>query len=243
MHLEDKLEDSNKNSILRDIFYTKLAEVYTCKHCGTERRVPKTQQVILTKGDVTENLNDLSRDKDCDVERSCDRCQTKRRFTEKTVIESPPHVLQISLQSEYDSRETETSQFPECVNIRPHMEDARGSNVVYRLYALVRGGRHYFAYCKSPGGQWNKYDDGEVTKVQLNDVLKKNPFSLYYVRSPGLDGDWDSIDEAQKIKALQLKKERENDSEMKGSVLERVLLFVYVYLTFCLVHFIFSKLK
>ena len=59
MHLENKLEDVNKNSFIRDIFYSKLADVYRFKLCCNELRVPKIEQVYLNKGDIVENLAEI----------------------------------------------------------------------------------------------------------------------------------------------------------------------------------------
>ena len=198
MHLEDKLEDANKNSIIRDIFYSKIAEVYRCKHCSNEFRFTKTEQVFLNKGNIVENLAEMSTEKDFGPQRECEKCKVKRDHTEKIVFESPPHVLQISFKPQKGESwfNRQEAEFPEAINLRPFMEDACGSNVVYQLYAVQIGGGHYWAYCKAPNGQWNECNDSWVSQKSLDYVLgRKHPFSLYYMRSPDLDQQIDVASE------------------------------------------------
>ena len=198
MHLENKLEDEYKNSVLWEIFHTKLAEVYRCKQCRHERRVSKTEQLYLIKGgSVTDKLAELTGEKDCDVKRTCEKCRGKRDFTEKTVVERPPHVLQIRMKSA-SWRDRRTSEFPEFLNIRPYLESPGSSDVVYKLYAVVvLSGVHYFAHCRAPNGQWNRCNDDDVTVASSEDALAADPFSLYYARSPELDERWEEVDEEQ----------------------------------------------
>ena len=143
MHLEDKLEDENKCSVMREIFYTRVAEVYFCMRCGFKLRVPKTEILYLPKGCVREKLTELTGARECDAQRTCDRCRAKRDFVEMTVVESPPHVLQISLKSGYGARD-DACEFPEFLNIKNHMEVPSASDVVYRLYAVVRSEFFFF---------------------------------------------------------------------------------------------------
>ena len=92
-------------------------------------------------------------------------------------------------------------------------------------FILVFGG-HYVSYCKSPSGHWCKYNDGKVSRISIDDVIKRDPFSLFYVRSPELDVYWPEIDDKQKIKALRLKEERKNKIGEGLSMLESIFVFI-----------------
>ena len=99
MHIDDKLEIANQKSILSDIFYCKLATIYCCKNCPNEWRDGETTRLLVNKGNITDKLAELSSEKDVDCPRTCEKCQVQGDCTEKTVIDSPPHVLQIRLQT------------------------------------------------------------------------------------------------------------------------------------------------
>ena len=141
-------------------------------------------------------LNHLTNNKTVsDVKRTCEKCAKQQDCTERTVIDSPPHVFQLRIQTWFGENKSvfpDKSVFPAHINIRPYMEDNEGSAVVYQLYAVVILSRaHYTAYCKSPSGQWNIYNDRSVKPVSLeDDVLRSNPYSLYYKRSQELDDGW-----------------------------------------------------
>ena len=185
MHLEEKLDMSNRTSILSDIYYCDTATIYRCKTCGNKWQFRTTQHLLLNKGCITDKLAEMSEEKDIDYPRTCRKCTHRGNSTEKTVIDTPPHVLQIRLQTVNRFGIQSKTDFPETINIRPYMEDKTGPAVVYELYAVVvYTGGHYYADCKAPSGQWNNCDDGFVRQMSLNEVLKENPFCLYYKRSP-----------------------------------------------------------
>ena len=91
---------TNQKSILSDIYYCKIATIYCCRSCRNNWREERTDRLLINKGIITDKLAELSSEKDSDVELNCDKCEGPRDCTEKTVIDSPPHVLKIRLQTQ-----------------------------------------------------------------------------------------------------------------------------------------------
>ena len=195
MHLAAKLEES-RNKIMYDVFFTEVARVTRCKTCDHEWSSVVQDRILLFKGSLMKRLADWSRAEDLDGKRTCDKCEVLKDCTEKTVIDSPPHVLWIKINFRYNLKTRRKafenkSNFPAAVNIRPYMKVNEGPAVVYELYAVVIfSGIHYYSYCKAPSGRWNVCNDSTVAPVTLNHVLKSDPYALFYKRSPELDESW-----------------------------------------------------
>ena len=187
MRIRDKLKISNKKIILDDLYNCKVATIRCCKSCGNEFwRYVTSEYLILNKGSVTDKLAEMCKEKDeLHYTFSCEKCEDQS-VIKKRVIDSPPHILRIRLTTKISELSLHSrSDFSEAINIRPYMEVQTGPAVVYELYAVVvYTGGHYYADCKAPSGQWNNCDDGFVRQMSLNEVLKENPFCLYYKRSP-----------------------------------------------------------
>ena len=186
-HISDKLVDSKKDSILNDIYGSKIANIFRCKSCNNEWRTVTTEHLLLNKGDIKDQLLEKSTEKDCDVKRTCEKCNKLKDCAEKTVINCPPHVLSVKLLD--FAPDTKKTVFPEKINIKPYMETNTGGAVVYELYAVVvmtgdvsSSFKHYFAHCKAPSGQWNTYNDESVRNVSVENVLDSRPYLLYYRR-------------------------------------------------------------
>ena len=198
MHIIDMMpEDQN---IFKDLFCCENTTVHRCKHCGDEWRLETDQHVRVTVGrTLTGVLAEMSREKDVDGQRTCNKCEQSRDCTEKFVIDKAPPVLNIKLATSDDtySGKEEKTYFPERINIRPYMSEKTGKAVVYELYAVVvyQPG-HYYAYCKAPNGSWNICNDSYVMKVSLEKkVLSCIATSLFYQRSPESDSTWDFTNE------------------------------------------------
>ena len=188
MHLAAKLEDRNKKSVVEEVFNTKTATLLKCKSCGWEKRQVLDCNLTLDKGDVTEMLREWRKEKECDVKRTCDKCGEKRDFTEKNVIDASPHVLKIRLVDYFGAKKT--TSFPAKISIGPYMGNDSASDEVYELYAVVVFRRnHFFAHCRDPSGEWNTYESKKFMKSSLEDVLKSDPYSLYYRKAPGKKDD------------------------------------------------------
>ena len=163
-------------------------------------------------------LNHLTNNKTVsDVKRTCKKCDKLQDCTERTVIDSPPHVFQLRIQTWFGENK---SVFPAHINIRPYMEDKQGSAVVYQLYAVVLlSCAHYTSYCKSPSGMWNIYNDSRVRPVSLEeDVLKSDPYSLYYKRSPELDDGWVEREEVEPFEIVYVNNSSTTDEPQTSGV-------------------------
>ena len=216
MHISHKLEDSRNKSILDDIYSSKLKNIYCCKDCNNEWHNVTTERLLVSKGNLPDQLAELSKETKSDVRRTCDKCGEQRDCTEKTVIVRPPHVLQIKINIKSTRYGGERTDFPATINIRPYMEVNGGSAIVYELYAVVvLGGIHYYAYCKAPNEHWNICNDRTVSKVPLEEVLQCDPYSLFYKRSPELDDSW--VDHDEPIKNVYKEDVSESSSSISDS--------------------------
>ena len=101
----------------------------------------------------------------------------------------PPPVLSFKIGNLNSS-----TDFSETLNIRQYLAERSVSPVVYELYGVIiyrgdmnQGNGHYLSACKAPNGQWNVYNDRDVTQVDIKDVLELLPYSLFYRRNKSLD--------------------------------------------------------
>ena len=193
MDIADKLDGPNTKSVIEEIFDSKVLTVYKCKTCDHEWRFAFHWRNDCKRGDVRQRLAEMCGEKDCDTKRTCEECNALRECTERTVIRSPPQILSLRVLDFRLHGKTPTT-FPEKIDIRPYMEDRSGASVYYELYAAIMATpvtysdvEHYFSYCKTPGGQWNLYNDMVVTEASIEDVLNCDPYFLFYRRSSGDD--------------------------------------------------------
>ena len=190
MNIIDKMPEND--NIFKEIFCCENSTVYSCKHCGNEWRSETNQHVRVNLArTIIEYLAEMSREKDVDGQRTCNKCKILRNCSERFVIEEEPPVFGVKLPTSENQEKLERTLFPEKINIRPYTNVKKGCAVVYRLYAIVvflPG--HYYAYCRAPNGQWCKYNDSMVELVTLEEVFRSRASSLYYQRSPEIDEDW-----------------------------------------------------
>ena len=202
--VSDELKDLNQQSVMSDIYSSKLKTIYRCTSCDyTWNDRARNEGLILPKREqrecISKKLAELSSEKVSDVKRTCNKCRGKRYCTERTVIVSPPRVVKIKIAG-CDVDSLGKTYFPEAINIRPCMEEWSGNEVHYELYAVVVAAysqdishskespikiNHYFALCKAQNGQWNLYNDADVyKKIPLEKVKQFDPYLLFYRWSP-----------------------------------------------------------
>jgi ubiquitin C-terminal hydrolase len=139
----------------------------------------------------------------------CNKCKEQVEATKKMEIYKIPPVLILCLQRFKESKHSmyyakkmeDLVEFPiEGLDMSPYVlnEDLKQiSDLKYDLVAVSNHfgtltGGHYTAFCKSPdSGEWNEYNDSNVSKVYNNQsIVSRSAYVLYYVRKDFFpDGD------------------------------------------------------
>ncbi|EXC16662.1 Ubiquitin carboxyl-terminal hydrolase 16 [Morus notabilis] len=123
----------------------------------------------------------------------CGRCKSYEKAKKKLTILEAPNVLTIALkrfQSGKFGKLNKPIRFPEILNLAPFMSGTSDKLAIYRLYGVVvhldvmnaAFSGHYVCYVKNAHNKWFKIDDSTVTPVDLEKVLSKGAYMLFYAR-------------------------------------------------------------
>ncbi|VDL28818.1 unnamed protein product [Hymenolepis diminuta] len=117
---------------------------------------------------------------------SCPAC--KRRVTaehRELVLKAPPILTLHLLRFVGDSKNNSYIRFPLTFDFRPYMASRNGKSLNYQLYAMIihEGAEtafgHYVA-CTNRRGVWYEISDAIVTHIDVQQVLAKKPYILFY---------------------------------------------------------------
>ncbi|CAO2834476.1 unnamed protein product [Amaranthus hypochondriacus] len=123
----------------------------------------------------------------------CGRCKSYERAKKKLDISEAPNVLTIALkrfQSGKFGKLNKAIRFPEILNLAPYMRSGSDKSPIYRLYGVVvhldimnaAFSGHYVCYVRNAHNKWYKIDDSMVKAVELESVLNKGAYMLFYSR-------------------------------------------------------------
>ncbi|CAL1284847.1 unnamed protein product [Larinioides sclopetarius] len=150
----------------------------------------------------------------------CPKCKMKVTAQKKFTVYKAPNVATFQLKRfdynrSFGGKITKQISYPDRLNLRPFMSDAKGDPVWYRLNAvLVHSGPtcnsgHYYCYVKNSNGVWYIMDDQRVAQVSYTQVMSQTAYVLFYIKS-----------EPSQVPSI--KKCFENRSPgMKGNLLEK----------------------
>lgn len=119
----------------------------------------------------------------------CEKCRQMTNAKKQFTVHRAPNVLAICLKrfSMMGTKLSYDIKYPEKLKINRYCSNPKVPHE-YELYAiLVHSGMsvnsgHYFSFCKTSRGTWAKFDDCTVTPMQIEHVLKRQPYLLYYRR-------------------------------------------------------------
>ncbi|KAM3176896.1 hypothetical protein ACTXT7_005592 [Hymenolepis weldensis] len=190
--------DPNSINIIQKMFYD------TCTSC---RNVTLREEMFcnlpLTIGNYYSLQHILGAQKGVNMieDYSCPAC--KRRVTaehRELVLKAPPILTLHLLSSGFsnvvdafkflsrfvgDSKNNSYIRFPLTLDFRPYMASRNGKSLNYQLYAMIihegaeTGFGHYVA-CTNRRGVWYEISDSVVTHVDVQQVLAKKPYILFY---------------------------------------------------------------
>ncbi|GAB4861347.1 ubiquitin-specific protease [Ancistrocladus abbreviatus] len=177
-----------------------LRSKITCKRCRGkseryERMMDLTVEIEGDIGTLEEALQKFtgSESLDGDNKYQCSRCRSYEKAKKKLSVLEAPNILTIALkrfQSDGYGKLNKSIDFPEILNLAPYMRGASVESPVYRLYGVVvhlnamnsTVSGHYVCYVRNAQNKWFEIDDSRVKAVEVERVLEKGAYMLFYSR-------------------------------------------------------------
>ncbi|XP_010520756.1 PREDICTED: ubiquitin carboxyl-terminal hydrolase 16-like [Tarenaya hassleriana] len=171
-----------------------------CMKCqGKSERCEKMMDLTVeVDGDVStldDALRRFTRTEILDGENKykCGRCKSYERAKKKLKILEPPNVLTIALkrfQSGKFGKLNKLIRFSETLDLAPYVSGRSDKPHVYKLYGVIvhldimnaAFSGHYVCYIKNSQNKWYKADDSTVVTSELERVLTKGAYMLFYAR-------------------------------------------------------------
>ncbi|CAI9285760.1 unnamed protein product [Lactuca saligna] len=121
------------------------------------------------------------------------QCKSYEKVRKKLMLLEAPNVLTISLKRFHCvkfGKLNKSVEFPEILDMAPYVSGSSDKSPVYRLYGVVvhvdtmndAFSGHYVCYVKNHHNQWFKFNDTMVNEVDLQHVLTKGAYMLFYAR-------------------------------------------------------------
>ncbi|XP_010525656.1 PREDICTED: ubiquitin carboxyl-terminal hydrolase 16-like [Tarenaya hassleriana] len=171
-----------------------------CMKCQgkSERHERMMDLTVEIDGDVStldDALRRFTRTEILDGENKykCGRCKSYERAKKKLKILEPPNVLTIALkrfQSGKFGKLNKLIRFPETLDLAPYVSRRSDKSHVYKLYGVIvhldimnaAFSGHYVCYIKNSQNKWYKADDSTVVISEIERVLTKGAYMLFYAR-------------------------------------------------------------
>ncbi|XP_052630782.1 ubiquitin carboxyl-terminal hydrolase 42-like [Harpia harpyja] len=187
---------SQATTIIHQIFGGFLRSRVTCLSC---RAVSNSYEAFLdvpldikAASSVTAALEDFVKPEQLDGENcsKCSKCDKMVAASKRFTVHCAPKVLTVCLKRFEGCTGRKISkvvEYPEYLDLRPHMSQTAGERLLYTLYAvLVHHGDschagHYFCYTKASNGLWYKMNDMAVNGCGIETVLRQQAYLLFYV--------------------------------------------------------------
>lgn len=185
-----------------EYFYGQSIVQILCGHCGKIHHnyepfslfmLPIIQQEHAGRGASMENclhhhvseeyLNDES--DASSTEWNCDACKERAKSLQTIKFWRLPKVLTVCLKRfTPDLRKNNILvDIPQSIDLSEYTVGPTNKKYVLRSIAChtgVYGGGHYYAICKNPNGEWYKYDDTEVTKLEGSFKSPNTAYMIFY---------------------------------------------------------------
>ncbi|KAF3591062.1 hypothetical protein DY000_02027252 [Brassica cretica] len=192
-----KLEDT---TLIGLTFSGYLRSKIKCMKCQekSERHEKMMDLTVEIDGDIStleEALRRFTRTEILDGENKykCGRCKSYERAKKKLKITEPPNVLTIALkrfQSGKFGKLNKLIRFPETLDLTPYVSGGSEKSHDYKLYGVVvhldtmnaAFSGHYVCYVRNSQNKWYKADDSTVVTSDVERVLTKGAYMLFYAR-------------------------------------------------------------
>ncbi|ESQ54867.1 hypothetical protein EUTSA_v10024307mg [Eutrema salsugineum] len=192
-----KLEDT---TLIGLTFGGYLRSKIKCMKCQetSERREKMMDLTVEIDGDIStleDALRRFTRTEILDGENKykCGRCKSYERAKKKLKITDPPNVLTIALkrfQSGKFGKLNKLVRFPETLDLAPYVSGGSEKSHDYKLYGVIvhldimnaAFSGHYVCYIRNSLNKWYKADDSTVVTYDVERVLTKGAYMLFYSR-------------------------------------------------------------
>ena len=194
----DKIFRERENSLIMDVFYGQLINIFKCK-CDLETfSFEKILDLpLLLPKDATRTIEQLLDEyfieEEIQFETKCEECGKKTVHKKQVKITQPPNVLILSLQrrNERTGRKNDCIvEFPDELDISKYIEnDFYNKNGKYTLYGIGNHSGsmnfgHYYAFIKLNNGNWFEYNDSSVTSHSMSRrCSSSSAYVLFYKRN------------------------------------------------------------
>lgn len=123
----------------------------------------------------------------------CTRCNSYVKARKRLSILEAPNILTIALkrfQSGKFGKLNKPVIFSEILDLAPYMSSRSDKSPVYRLYGVIvhldvmnaAFSGHYVCYIRNNQNKWFKIDDSTVTAMDVENVLTRGAYMLFYAR-------------------------------------------------------------
>ncbi|KAL2892903.1 Ubiquitin carboxyl-terminal hydrolase 16 [Bienertia sinuspersici] len=171
-----------------------------CTRCrGKSEKQERMMDLTVEIGGDIETLEDALRQftgtepLDGENKYHCGRCKSYEKAKKKLNILEAPNILTIALkrfQSGKFGKLNKAIRFPEILNLAPYMRGGSDKSPIYQLYGVVvhldimnaSFSGHYICYVRNAQNKWYKIDDSTVKAVEIDRVLNKGAYMLFYSR-------------------------------------------------------------
>ncbi|KAL0873394.1 hypothetical protein Bca101_023099 [Brassica carinata] len=171
-----------------------------CMKCQekSERREKMMDLTVEIDGDIStleDALRRFTRTELLDGENKykCGSCKSYERAKKKLKITEPPNVLTIALkrfQSGKFGKLNKLVRFPETLDLAPYVSGGNEKSHDYKLFGVIvhldtmnaAFSGHYVCYVRNSQNKWYKADDNTVVTSDVERVLTKGAYMLFYAR-------------------------------------------------------------
>ncbi|KAK2542412.1 hypothetical protein Q9233_000504 [Columba guinea] len=167
---------------------------WSCKAVSDSYKAFRDISLDIRKAtSVTRALKDFIRPKHLNGKKSyrCSKCEQRVSASRRLTIHQASNVLTVRLKrvDPFSGRKiTKFVRYPEYLEIGKYTSEASGGPLLYSLYAVViheghscqRG--HYYCFVKASDRRWYKMDDASVVLCDIQTVLSRCAYLLFYVR-------------------------------------------------------------
>ncbi|KAK2542052.1 hypothetical protein Q9966_003870 [Columba livia] len=185
------------STVIDQVFGGLLRSRVTCWSCkavsDTYKAFRDISLDIRKATSVTRALKDFVRPKHLNGKNSyrCSKCEQRVSVSRRLTIHQASNILTVRLKrvDPFSGRKiTKFVRYPEYLEIGKYTSEASGGPLLYSLYAVViheghscqRG--HYYCFVKASDRRWYRMDDASVVLCDIQTVLSRCAYLLFYVR-------------------------------------------------------------
>lgn len=184
-----------ENSIIIDIFYSQIINIFTCK-CGFESYsfqklldIPLLLPMKIREIDLISLIREYFKEETLDWSNQCEKCkETNLVHVKKIKFNMINDVVIFSLQriDPYFSMKSDCNvSFSEYIDLKEFCDyDLYRENTKYRLFGTINhigiiDYGHYYAFIRI-GEIWYEFDDSIVKKTNYMNLKNKSVCALFY---------------------------------------------------------------